>query len=55
MKCQICEGKGGWREDMGEGTVLFDPCPMCKETGKIGFFQWIWNWAWNTFLCEIYS
>jgi len=38
MKCPICDGKGGWSEDFGEGTVLREPCHECNETGKVSFF-----------------
>lgn len=47
MKCPVCNGKGGWREDMGEGTILYDPCYECKETGKLNFFRWFWLLLWN--------
>jgi len=46
MKCDFCDGKGGWREDMGEGTILFEPCPFCDETGRITFKRWLWDWFW---------
>lgn len=46
MKCPICDGKGGWDENMGEGTVLHEECPFCKS-GKISVFEWIVNLAWQ--------
>ena len=44
MRCRLCEGKGGWSEDFGEGTVIREECPSCNETGKIGLFCWL-QWA----------
>jgi hypothetical protein len=49
MKCPTCEGKGGWSEDFGEGTVLHEPCNHCDETGSIPLWEWLqvkfWCWA----------
>ena len=47
MKCPICDGKGGWREDFGEGTVLYEPCNECKEIGKVSIFYIIKLWFWQ--------
>jgi hypothetical protein len=45
MKCPCCEGKKGWSEDYGEGTILWDKCPICHATGKVGFMIWFWGKA----------
>jgi hypothetical protein len=47
MKCPVCEGKGGWYENWGEGTVLQEPCPECNETGQMNIFKWINFHLWN--------
>jgi hypothetical protein len=47
MKCQFCDGKGGWSEDMGEGTIITDDCPQCNATGRISIFKFINNWLWE--------
>lgn len=47
MKCPACEGKGGWHEDFGEGTVLFEGCSYCKESGKISLLNWLWYQAYQ--------
>jgi len=44
MICRLCEGKGGWYQDFGEGTVIRDECPPCLGTGRIGLRHWL-NWA----------
>lgn len=44
FKCPVCEGKKGWREDMGEGTVLYEGCNYCGETGHIGLFKGVGYW-----------
>lgn len=41
IKCPICEGKGGWTEDFGEGTVVKEPCDYCHEKGKIGILEYV--------------
>jgi hypothetical protein len=48
MKCPICRGKGGWHEDMGEGTILYDPCRECNETGRVSWLYIINLWFWQT-------
>jgi len=47
MKCPICNGKGGWREDMGEGTVLYEPCYECNESGNMPLEKYLWFWFWQ--------
>ena len=49
MKCPICGGNGGWQEDFGEGTILYEPCNQCKETGKVSVFYIIRLWIWQNF------
>ena len=48
MKCPICNGSGGWWDDYGEGTVLYDPCNECKETGKVSILYIVRLWFWQT-------
>jgi hypothetical protein len=43
MKCPVCNGKKGWTEDLGEGTVLFESCSYCRETGQLGIIEWLWH------------
>jgi len=50
MKCPMCEGVGGWSEDFGEGTILYDKCPYCKK-GKISVFKWVRNEIWQYLTC----
>lgn len=47
MKCPVCEGKTGWREYFGEGTVLFEPCNYCNKKGKISILKYIEYWLWQ--------
>ena len=46
MKCPMCNGEGGWSEDMGEGTILFEKCPFCKD-GKITLRKWLGHYVWD--------
>ena len=46
MKCPMCDGAGGWNEYMGEGTLLHEKCPFCKD-GSISLFKWINNHVWQ--------
>jgi DnaJ-class molecular chaperone len=41
MKCQICYGKGGWDENMGEGTHYWDACTYCEGEGKVSIWKWL--------------
>jgi hypothetical protein len=52
MKCPICEGKGGWDENHGEGTVIHEACPNCDDTGRVGLFNWLWLWLFNQGLLD---
>ena len=44
MKCPVCDGKGGFYEDFGEGTILFEPCEFCNEGGCVSVKKWLWDW-----------
>jgi len=46
-KCPVCEGKTGWQEDFGEGTIVFEGCSYCNETGHISLFARIEHWLWQ--------
>jgi hypothetical protein len=52
MKCPVCDGKGGWQEDMGEGTTLHEKCPFCKK-GRVNPFEWMEYWIWQYVPAEI--
>ena len=52
FQCPVCEGKRGWREDFGEGTVLFEGCDYCKETGRISLFKHVGHWLFQFELVE---
>lgn len=45
MKCPCCEGKKGWDENFGEGTHIWQGCPVCETTGKAPFMVWFWDKA----------
>ena len=48
MKCPHCNGKGGWYEDFGEGTIIDEPCGECLCTGKVNIFYIIRLWFWQS-------
>ena len=54
MKCPLCEGKNGWYEDFGEGTINFEKCPICKD-GQVTIFYMIRYWIWNNITCRFYE
>lgn len=48
MECPICEGEGGWNEDVGlDYTFLYTDCPYCGGTGKIFLFKWLRYMFWT--------
>jgi hypothetical protein len=47
MKCPICNGVGEWKEDLGEGTIITEPCNHCSEKGIISLWGWILYHFWN--------
>jgi hypothetical protein len=48
MKCQICNGEGGWTEviDREIGGPYY-PCQTCNKTGTISLWTWIYIWFWD--------
>jgi hypothetical protein len=49
MKCYVCEGKGGWQEDVGIDCVWWETCPHCKD-GSISFWDWFTFKLWDQWL-----
>jgi hypothetical protein len=55
MKCPVCDGACRFSEDMGEGTILYDICSYCKDSGMVSVGKLIsyhvWqnlpDWAWD--------
>ncbi len=47
MKCPVCEGEGGWWDDMGiEGYSQYDNCGLCNE-GVINLKKWLKHQYWK--------
>ena len=44
MKCNICDGEGGWYENYDmDWTNIHEECPYCNGTGRMSFSQWFWE------------
>lgn len=48
LNCAICEGKGGWREDVRlEDCFPWNACSICDGIGKLTLLRWISVWLWE--------
>lgn len=48
MKCPVCEGEGGWWDDMGiDGYSQHERCGLCIEEGTINLKKWLNHQFWN--------
>lgn len=42
MKCDTCDGGGGWQDYVDTHPLPYQICPTCDGKGKMGFMSWFW-------------
>lgn len=47
MKCPVCDGEGGFSQNFGEGTSVYDECGYCLGAGEISVFEWLSYHFWR--------
>jgi len=52
VDCYACDGEGAFYQNFGEGTVIEEPCGICKD-GKVAIGKYLGYWLYEN--CKLYE